>query len=248
MQALTLPGIRDGVRQRLGVPISQTTSGDPGTQPRPTNTIINMVARDQAADLDATIGLGTASVFTLPIAAQTAPGPYTYSLTGAAWVPAVPAGGITSLRYAGWSVGVDTSNYQDVKVSSLAATELDHSNYLNDAPSSPLRAWFDNGVLWVYPAPGMDGILSATVETGVGGLDDDTTPFTLFPPNLQPAYMDIVACEVAASYPDDVEMRTRLQYLMPKAALGRGTIRRWNALQNSKPGGMRPWRYRKGRP
>jgi len=149
------------------------------------------------------------------VAAQTANGPVSIDLSGY-------PGGINSVMSAWWQDS--SSNVIPLTYTSSYDLGRDYTLYDGIQPGTPLQLFVEGYRAWLQPAPASAGTLFIRANVGLLSPQSDSDPIGQMSPDETAGLAVIVAAELAATEVDDQVMRSRLQYLAPKAAQWRAAI------------------------
>jgi len=195
----------------------------PTWQPDPSNYKIKSAIRNACSTVNRQINLTDAgSIRQVPIAGQTATGPYILDLAA---VPGFTDRSINSIRRAWWFDGTET--HQRLIPTILSSLDRIESQYIGEAASSARRFAIEGYKLYILPAPSSDGYLEFMAGCGILAPDDDTDGFDQIPTDYDPSVLYIALIELAKMLPNDVEMRSRAEAFAPDATAALERLAAW---------------------
>ncbi len=219
---VTRPYLRNQVRYKLGRGVASDMVppgpvGDPSvSQKKPSNEQINAQINESLAELNLMSGISMpAQPIAYAVPAQTANGPVSIDLTGY-------PGGINSVMSAWWS---DSSgNITPLTYTSSYDLGRDYTIYAAINPGTPLQLFVEGYKAWLQPGNDAAGTLFIRANVGLLAPQNDQDPIGQMSTDETAGLAIIVAAELAATEVDDQVMRSRLQYLTPKAQMWKSAI------------------------
>jgi hypothetical protein len=232
---MTVAEVFDEIRDRLGVAVAADSGGVAGDTapgyPRPTDGRCLRALDSARAEVNRRCNVGgNGTFYSLTTTAQTADGPYRYDVASLG-LGTLTAGQLRSIKTAYWTSS--TGEYRRLFMRDFEAIGRSIPMWWNMTPGMPSWVWMDSGQLSLLPAPSIAGTLYVTADHVLLKLTAKTDDITDLPDDCVYVLADIAARSVAASYPDDVEMRTRLSLLNPAAEAGINQICEWINEQNA---------------
>ena len=224
----------DLIRDALGVVPAVDAGGLVGnattTEPRPTDGRCLRALNNVRAEVNRRCNIGSDTTFTnIPFSAATANGPATLNI--ARGIGGLATGKLRGIRTAYWT-GPAPDDYRRMWVETFESMVRMVPMWFNMSPGSPSWVWLDGTELSVLPPPCNDGVLHVTALHCLLRLTSKAETIDDVPDDCVPVLADMAARDIAASYPDDVEMRSRLQALAPKSDAGVLQISEWLSRQN----------------
>ncbi len=216
---------RDEGRRQLGIVPPIDSGGTSGALPtrflKPTNAEMNTAWDKAIAYFSRKLRLSpNPGPLPVPVAAQTADGPYTVRLQTIA-----PFGSVNQIRSVRWqATGADAI---DLTVTSEADLIRQRHVSENSTPGAPTSWWVDSGTLFVEPAPDADGELLVNAETAIWSQSatvDGEIP-EVFPADHFPILIAKMCEILCLHFPNDAEMQKRLPAFIAEAQDGLGDMR-----------------------
>lgn len=220
MRVMSLCEYRDAIRRDMGLPVASDKPGgkvgDPAsTHPRPTNKLINQKLNNAVEQFNLEGGFSVANNVAVPVAAQTADGPYAFSLWTIGASAGLPQGAAYEVRRVRWDDG--SGNRTPVYPASPEALERAHREVDNTPPGVPTLFWIEGNLFYVSPSPASAGTLYLKVGTGVLDFEDDNDILESFPASVQPGIEFLAVVLIAQSQPTDPEMQVIAEAYLPQA-------------------------------
>lgn len=219
MRVMTLAQYRDAIRIDMGLPVASERGGKVGdpapTHPRPTNKVINQKLNDAVEKFNLEGGFTVANNVAVSISAQTANGPYSFSLWTLGADAAMRQGTTYEVRRVRWDDG--SGNRLRVEPASIEAMDRARREVDNTPPAIPTCFWIEGNLLYISPAPASAGTLYVKVGTGVVDFDDDGDILESFPASVQPGIEYLAVELIALSQPSDPEMQVIAASYHPQA-------------------------------
>jgi len=225
---LTRAQLRDAVRRELGQIPTFDLSGStadigiqPTTYPEPRNAALN-----QAIDFAVEEILAFAKVtknatsIGIPVPAQTANGPYQFSMWDLS-----PQGNVTTVNHLTWMPTSTTVQ----RLLPTSREELDRNGTLWEgmAPGTPTNYWIEGDLISLYPAPSSAGTLSMQANQSAwseASNQDGEVP-RLVPIEYVQLLVQCAAFNIAVRYTGNVEMSNRAKMLKPLVEDGKSKFR-----------------------
>lgn len=242
---------RDWIRQNLGIvtPIqrweelqnvsglSQQEATDlmggvpvPGQQPTwspwPNNDQINRSITNACRTVNRQVNLSGTTERNISIEAQTADGPLEINL---GTLGGYDERSILDVRRIWW---FDGSTHYYLKQREVGDMDRRGGTYLDDAPGYPIQCWVDGYVLSIDPAPSSAGTITLVVGDGLLAPKTDVEQFDPIPDSYDPCILWQAVLELAATLPNDAEMRERAKMYAPVAAQGILDLQTWFNCRN----------------
>lgn len=204
---------RTAVEAALDAGLDPMAFGGPGepspNEPDPTNLQCNLAIHDTISDINikARLGGGDKTV-ALPIAAQTANGPYRVNLQ-TDFFPREAQ--INEVKRVWWGTGNTPLRWTSQREQDALGID-----FMTVPPALPQQCWTNNYGLYLLPAPSTADTLYALLSTALQGpvSDDDIIP--QLPADLYPVVLDGAGYRLCATQPDDAVMQERAKILGPR--------------------------------
>lgn len=228
----TLRGYYEFIRLRLNIP-TPMDMGLPGARigdepsffKEPSNYKLRSAITSACQLVNRHIHLADmGSIRSLPIAAQTAMGPFQVDLGS---IGGLAPRSLNSIRRAWWNDGTTSIRLRPVQLDRLDFTE--NANYINDPTGTPRRFAIEGYTLYLDAAPASAGTFQFMGGCGVLPPQDEEDGYDQIPTDYDPCINYIAIVEYGKSVPGDTEMLTRSQMYAPDAQAGLQTLASWFA-------------------
>lgn len=202
----------------------------PGQQPTwspwPSNDQINRSIANACRTVNRQVGVSGEQERSIAVDAQTSNGPLTINLGS---LPGYDERSVLGAKRLWW---FDGNSHYYLKQREVGDMDRRGGTYLDDAPGYPIQCWVNGNFLNIDPAPSSAGNLVVVLSDGLLAPKTDDEQFDPIPDSFDPCVLWQAVLEIAATLPNDAEMRERVKMYAPVAAQGIVDLQTWFNCRN----------------